>query len=637
VKQAKANQKQQRARKIAGAFRSLSGPFSATVVFSFFINLLMLVAPLYMLQVYDRVLSSRNETTLIMLTIIAAGLLVVFGLLELIRSRVLVRIGWKLDEKLNADVFKAVFARSVMKGGGGNSQSLRDLDSVREFLTGQGLIAFCDAPWVPVFLAVVFMFHPLLGFVALAGAIIIFTLALSNEFATRKPLAEASKESVSADSFVTTSLRNAEAVQAMGMMPGILERWRKKHADVLSRQSLASDRAGAILASSKSIRMMLQVGILGTGAYLAIQREITPGTMIAASILMGRALAPVESAVGQWRGFIKARSAFSRLNELMLAQEDDRDPMPLPAPTGEISAENAVVVPPGTRTPVLRGVRFKIEPGETLGVIGPSGAGKSSLARALMGIWPVASGGIRLDGADIHDWDKTQLGPYLGYLPQDVELFEGTVAENIARFREVDPDEVVRAAKRAGVHEMILRLPNGYDTEIGASGQSLSGGQRQRVGLARALYNDVRVVLLDEPNANLDTAGEKALLNALAEMKKAGVTVIMITHRPPLLGTADKVLALDNGQVQAFGPRQEVLQKYTRPAAVSGGKDQQQVAGPQGGGPQVAGSQSGGQGQAGEQAGESGPDESEAGGTDAGDGGEEPRTGKATTVTPFSR
>jgi len=628
VKQAQAKQKQQRSRKLSGAFRSLSGPFSATVVFSFFINLLMLVAPLYMLQVYDRVLSSRNETTLIMLTIIAGGLLVVFGLLELVRSRVLVRIGWKLDEKLNADVFKAVFARSVQKGGGGNSQSLRDLDSVREFLTGQGLIAFCDAPWVPAFLAVIYMFHPLLGIVATVGAIIIFGLALSNEFATRKPLAEASKESVSADGFVTTSLRNAEAVQAMGMMPGILERWRKKHADVLSRQSLASDRSGAILASSKSIRMMLQVGILGTGAYLALQREITPGTMIAGSILMGRALAPVESAVGQWRGFIKARSAFSRLNELMLAQEDEREHMPLPAPTGEVSAENAVVVPPGTRTPVLRGVRFKIDAGETLGVIGPSGAGKSSLARALMGIWPVASGAIRLDGADIHDWDKTQLGPYLGYLPQDVELFEGTVAENIARFREVDPDEVVRAAKRAGAHEMILRLPNGYDTEIGASGQSLSGGQRQRVGLARALYNDVRLVLLDEPNANLDTAGEKALLNALAEMKKAGVSVVMITHRPPLLGTADKVLALDNGQVQAFGPRQEVLQKYTRPAAVSGGKGQQQVSGEQ--------EQ---QGQISDQGGEGGEDES-GGGAEDGEsrgGSGESGTGKATTVTPFSR
>ena len=576
--------KQPRAEKLSSAFRALRGPFAAVVVFSFFINLLMLVAPMYMLQVYDRVLSSRNETTLLMLTIIAVGLLIVFGLLELVRSRVLVRVGLKFDEALGSDTFRAVFKRAVRRAGDSGSQPLRDLDSVRDFLTGQGLISFCDAPWVPVFLAVIYMFHPVLGMVATIGAIVIFSLALLNEVTTRQPLADAGKDSVTANSFVTTSLRNAEAVSAMGMMPGLMRRWRRKQGKVLSLQSLASDRSGAILASSKATRMCLQVAMLGTGAYLAIHREITPGTMIAGSILMGRALAPVESAVGQWRGFIKARNAMQRLNDLLLPLENEREPMRLPAPKGELSAENAVVVPPGTRTPVLRGVRFKLAPGEAMGVIGPSGAGKSSMARALTGVWPVASGAIRLDGADLGDWDREQLGPYVGYLPQDVELFEGTVAENIARFQEVDPDEVVRAAKRAGAHETVLRLPQGYDTEVGASGQSLSGGQRQRIGLARALYGDVRIVLLDEPDANLDSAGEKALVNALAQAKQAGVTMVMITHRPPLLGNADKVLALDQGQVQAFGPRDEVLQKFTRPASVEGQQRRQVTGEGEGGG-----------------------------------------------------
>jgi len=565
------SQQQPRSKQLARAFRPLRGAFIATMIFSFFINLLMFTAPLYMLQMYDRVLGSRNETTLVMLTIIAGGMLFIFGCLELVRSRVLVRIGARLDELLNRDVFTAVFARSVTQPNAGNSQALRDLDSVREFMTGQGLIAFADAPWVPLFLAVVFLFHPILGFVALAGALIIFALALANEFATRKPLAEASKSNVGASNFVSTSLRNAEAVAAMGMLPGIMSRWVQKHRGVLGLQAKASDRAGLILASSKSIRQFLQIGMLGAGAYLVLQMEITPGTMIAGSILMGRALAPVEQAVGQWRGFVNARTAYQRLNQLLLATEDERERMELPTPKGALSVERAVVAPPGSRTPVLKGISFELAPGEALGVIGPSGAGKSTLARALMGVWPVGSGNVRLDGADISDWDKAQLGPYLGYLPQDVELFDGTVAENIARFNTVDPDAVVRAAQMAGVHEMILRLPEGYDTQIGAGGQSLSGGQRQRVALARALYGDVRFVLLDEPNANLDSEGEKALTEAIGTLRSQGRTVAMITHRPALLGNVDKVLALDSGQVQAFGPRQEVLARFTKPAVVAGG------------------------------------------------------------------
>jgi PrtD family type I secretion system ABC transporter len=562
---------QQKSQKLAEAFKPIRGAFIATAIFSFFINLLMFTTPLYMLQMYDRVLGSRNETTLVMLTIVAGGALLLFGVLEMVRSRILVRIGAKFDDLLNKHVFRAAFQASVTNPGSASSQSLRDLDSVREFMTGQGLIAFLDAPWVPVFLGVVFLFHPILGFVALAGALIIFIFALSNEFATRKPLGEASKSNVQVGNFVSTSLRNAEAVSAMGMLPGIMDRWRRRHRGVLERQAMASDRAGMILASSKAVRQFLQVSMLGTGAYLVLQGEITPGTMIAGSIMMGRALSPVEQAVGQWRSFVNTRSAYSRLNQLLLQVDQERDHMPLPTPEGRITVERAVVAPPGSRTPVLKGVSFDLQPGEALGVIGPSGAGKSSLARALVGVWPIAQGHVRIDGADITDWSKEQLGPHLGYVPQDVELFDGTVAENIARFQEVDPDEVVRAAQLAGVHELILRLPNGYDTQIGPSGQSLSGGQRQRVALARALYGDVRFVLLDEPNANLDTEGEKALTEAITRLREQGRTMAMITHRPQLLSSVDKVLALDDGQVQAFGPRQEVLSRYTRPSVVSGG------------------------------------------------------------------
>ena len=558
-----------RSSRLSQALSAVRGAFAATVVFSFFINMLMFVAPLYMLQVYDRVLGSRNETTLVMLTIIAGGMLFVFGCLELVRSRVLVRIGCRLDRILNTQVFSSVFEQSVKQPSGSHSQALRDLDSLREFMTGSGLIAFCDAPWVPLFLAVVFMFHPLLGFVALAGAVIIFLLALANEIFTRKPLSEASKANVGASTFVTTSLRNAEAVQAMGMLPGIMSRWSEKHQDVIGLQAQASDRAGLILSSSKAIRMFLQVAILGTGAYLALRQEITPGTMIAASIIMGRALAPVEAAVGQWRGFVNARTAYQRLNELLANTTENKDNMPLPAPKGHLAAERVVVAPPGSRTPVLKGVSFELAAGEAMGVIGPSGAGKSTLARALVGVWPAANGAVRLDGADLHEWDKEELGPFIGYLPQDVELFDGTVAENIARFREVDSEAVVRAAQMAGVHDLILRLPDGYDTQIGAGGQALSGGQRQRVALARALYGDVRFVLLDEPNANLDTEGEKALTAAIANLRQEGRTVVIITHRPQLLSGVDKVLAMDGGQVKAFGPRQEVLSRYARPSVVA--------------------------------------------------------------------
>lgn len=564
---AKANETKTPKTDLQRALKAARSTFATVGVFSLFINLLMLTAPLYMLQIYDRVLSSKSESTLVMLTIVAGGLLLVLGLLEVVRSRVLVRVGTKLDQQLSNRVFSAIFSYNLKKAGQGSSQSLRDLDTLRQFLTGSGLNAFFDAPWTPLFIAVIFLFHPLLGFVALGGAIAIFILALLNELITRKPLSEANQENVQANKFADASLRNSEVLAAMGMTPGLRQRWADRHENTLALQAVASDRAGTITATSKAFRLMLQVAILGTGAYLAIQQIITPGVMIAASIIMARALAPVEQAIGSWRQFIGARSAYGRLQELLAAIPEQEERMPLPAPEGRLETEKVVATPPGSKQVVLKGVSFALEPGESLGIIGPSAAGKSSLARLLIGVWPPASGHVRLDGADIYDWDHTELGPYLGYLPQDVELFDGTVSENIARFQEPDPDKVVAAAKKADVHEIILGLPDGYDTLIGNDGASLSGGQRQRVGLARALYGDPRLIVLDEPNANLDSAGETALRQALDTLKAEGRTTVVISHKPSLLSVVDKMLVLKNGQAEQFGERQEVMSRFTRPVA----------------------------------------------------------------------
>lgn len=551
------------------ALRACRGAFLSVFTFSFFINLLMFIAPLYMLNVYDRVLTSRSVPTLISLTLVAGGMLVVMGVLETVRSRVLVRTGAWLDNRIGERLFSAVFRRSVVAPGGSQAQSLRDLDQVREFLTGQGLLAFIDAPWVPLFLTAVFLLHPILGAVATLGAVIIFALALTNALWSRKPLKDANQASINANNYVTTSVRNAEAMEAMGMMPGIVRRWKDRHRKVLALQAQASDRAGTIVAISKSVRMFLQVAILGTGAYLAIQQIISPGVMIAASILMGRALAPVEQAVAQWRSFVNARAAYERLRGLLAATPVDEDRMALPAPEGHLSIERVVAGPPESRSVILKGVSFEVRPGEVLGVIGPSAAGKSTLARVLVGVWPTLQGCVRLDGANMAHWDKQALGPHIGYLPQDVELFDGSVAENIARFNEIEPAAVVQAAQRAGVHDMILSLPEGYDTQIGAGGAVLSGGQRQRVALARALYNEPQLLVLDEPNANLDSEGETALMHALNTLRETGKTVIVITHRPTLLNAVDTILVLKGGMIDAIGPRAEILAKVMQPKAVA--------------------------------------------------------------------
>ena len=553
---------------VRAALGKSRGAFFMTGVFSFFINLLMLTAPLYMLQIYDRVLASRSEPTLIVLTILAGGLLLVMGGLDLIRSRVLVRVGVKMDGLLNARVFSAVFAQALRGARGQRAQALRDLDSLRQFLTGPGPFAFFDAPWAPLYLAVVFLFHPVLGFIALAGAVVLFTMALVNELVTRRPLQLANAQSIAANGFAEASLRNAEVLEALGMLPAIRQRWTAQHNQGLALQATASDRAATLTSWSKALRISLQVAILGAGAALAIQQIITPGVMIAASILMGRALAPVEQAIGQWRHFVGARQSYRRLNELLQAVPEAAERLTLPKPEGRLSVEGLVAAPPGRQKAVLKGVSFALEPGEALGVIGPSASGKSTLARNLVGVWAPQSGAVRLDGAEVQGWDAEELGPYLGYLPQDVELFAGNVAENISRFSaEATPEAVVAAARGAGVHEMILQLDQGYDSEIGEQGSVLSGGQRQRVGLARALYGEPALVVLDEPNANLDAAGDEALTQAILGLKARGAAVVVMAHRPSAIAAVDKLLMLREGRVEAVGPKEEVLAKVTKAAA----------------------------------------------------------------------
>ena len=557
--------KVQKRSEVGEALYTCRSAFTAAGVFSLFINLLMLIPSIYMLQIYDRVLSSRNETTLIVLTLVCVALIGVYAALEMVRSQILVRIGGKLDELLRGRVFGAVFKISVTRPDAGSSQALRDLDTVREFLTGQGLFAFFDAPWMPIYFGLVFLIHPLLGVVSLIGGVAIFGLALANEVATRTILRDATIQGIGAARFVDTSLRNVEALEAMGMLGAIYKRWQLKRYRSLQLQAQASDRAGVITAGSKFVRTILQMMILGVGAFLVLQDEITAGLMIMASIMMGRALQPIEIAVGTWRQFLAARTAYARLNELLAAIPAPTGSMPLPAPRGDITVENIVVAPPGANIPVLRGVSFNVAAGDIIGVIGPSAAGKSTLARALVGVWPVYNGAVRIDGADIKTWDKDRLGPHIGYLPQDVELFEGTLAENIARFGEVDPEAVVAAATKAGVHQLILNLPKGYDTPIGPGGVTLSGGQRQRIALARALYKDPAILVLDEPNSNLDTEGEAALGQAMIELKASRRTTFVITHRVQILVNVDYIMALNQGVIEKFGTRDQILSQFMKP------------------------------------------------------------------------
>jgi len=543
----------------ADAIKTIKRGFTPVIVFSFFINMLMLTVPIYMLQVFDRVLGSGNIDTLIVLTTIAIVSLLTLAALEGVRTYVMIGLSSWMSRKLGGNILSSSVRIALGQSNDPSVRGLRDLETVRGFLTGPGVFAVLDAPWVPVFLAVIFFVHPLLGSIATIGAVVLFGLALANDILTREPLGQASAESQKSMHRAETAVRNADMISAMGVLPNLVNRWNQDNGRMISLQSLASRRGGAISAFAKFARFVIQLGVLGTGAYLAVQQEITPGAMIASSIIMGRALAPVEQAIGAWKGLVAARGAYSRLQELISGGRSGASEMELPAPEGKLTVTGLTFGVPSRTEPILSNVSFALEPGEALGLIGPSAAGKTTLARLLVGSWLPSSGHVRLDGADMSVWRDQDRLQYIGYLPQDVELLGGTVKENIGRMGDADDAHVIAAAQLADVHEMVLSLPEGYDTQIGEAGGVLSGGQRQRIALARALFGTPKLLVLDEPNASLDRVGEQALLDTIDEMRRRGVTIVVIAHRPSMLEHVDKILVLREGKVDMYGTRDDVM------------------------------------------------------------------------------
>jgi len=540
-------------------------------VFSLVINLLLIVPAVYMLQVFDRVMTSRSQETLVMLTLFTVVALVVMAALDFVRSQLLARGAVALDKTLGPIVLREMLAGRSRHTPDDAQHALRDVSILRAFLAGSPIIALFDIPWIPVYVVVISLFHPVLGLVSLVGAVILLGRTVTNERLSRGPLEAMQAQSRKASHFVDLSLRNAESIAAMGMAPGVLASWEAHHHDVLTSQLSASRTASRVSAATKFVRQTIQVAVLGVGAYLVIHLDASSGVMIAATILLGRALAPVEGVVAGWKALVDARSAYGRLDRLLRTRDTERAVTTLPPPSGALAVERVVFGFRDRPQMVIKGVSLHLETGETLAVIGPSASGKSTLARLIVGVWAPLGGTVRLDGADVSTWPRDDLGRYVGYLPQDVELFAGTVAENIARMGTPDSAAVVAAAQRANAHDRILRLPNGYDTPIGDAGALLSAGQRQRVALARALYGSPRLVVLDEPNSNLDDEGELALHAALKALKKQRTTCVVITHRPSLLETADKLLVLRDGAVQRFGTPAEVLSqlamKPLKPAA----------------------------------------------------------------------
>jgi ATP-binding cassette subfamily C protein len=544
------------------ASRSL---FVGVGVFSFFVNVLMLTSPLFMLQVYDRVLASRSEATLLTLFLLMTALFAIMGVLDFARTRVLARAGARFQALLDRRVFDAVLRRAVAPDErGAPSSGVRDLESIQRALSGPAPFAFFDMPWAPIFLLAIFLFHWSLGLLAIAGGLVLLVVTILNERKSRMPAAAATDASARSEGFAEVLRREGETIQGLGMRVAALDRWGALRDNTLDAQIAASDATGGYSVASKTLRFYLQSAMLALGALLAIKGLISPGAMIAGSILMGRALAPVEQAIAQWSVMQRAFKGWKSLADLLEKTPPAPPRTQLPPPRGVLEADGVTAGAPGARTPTLRNVSFRVEPGQALGVIGPSAAGKSSLARVLVGIWRAASGVVRLDGAALDQYSDDELGRRIGFLPQEVALFDATVAENIARLApDHDDAEVVIAAKRAGAHEMILRLPQGYDTPIGPSGARLSGGQRQRVALARALYGDPAVVVMDEPNANLDAQGEQALVLAIKDLRERGRTTIIMAHRPSAIAACDILLVLDHGAVRAFGPKEAVLRETT--------------------------------------------------------------------------
>jgi len=545
---------------LSKTLRACKQHFVYAGLFSAASNILLLTPIIYMLTIYDRVISSGSLSTLSMLTLLMVMLLLAVGGFEWVRSLILISASNRLESLLRKRVTDATFKRTLLTAGiVDDAQPLIDLTTLRQFLTGNGLFAFFDAPWFPIYVGVMFLFHPWFGVAGILAGLIMFALALVNESSTDQLMKEANSESNQAITSFQSGLRNAEVVAAMGMQADIARRQDELFDSVLSKQDIASQRAGLLTSITKSFRLIVQSLLLGLGAYLALNQEISPGMMIAGSLLLGRALAPIDMLVSTWKSFSVARLQYSRLDELLKGIPVSEKPMSLPAPQGKINAEQVTIVPPGSRSAVVRGVSFELPAGQVLGIVGPSASGKSTLARALLGIWPVYSGKVRLDGADISQWDREELGPHVGYLPQDIELFNGSISENISRFKQADPEKIVAAAKLAGVHEMILQQPAGYDTVIGGAGGVLSGGQRQRIGLARAVYGRPQLLVLDEPNSNLDDQGENLLVEALGRIRSDACTVIIITHRTKILKCVDCMLVMREGVATNFGAKDRVL------------------------------------------------------------------------------
>jgi ATP-binding cassette, subfamily C, bacterial PrsD len=551
---------------VLSALQACRQAVGGIAVFSAIINILMLSGSLYMLQVYDRVLSSRSISTLVGISLILLAAYILQGSLDTLRSKMLARVGARFDELLSGRIFDLI-ATLPLRGAkqADSMQPIRDLDNIRGFLSGTGPTALFDMPFMPIFFACCFLIHPWIGVMSVGGGIIIVGLTILTEVKSRGPMSDLTRSLAERHVLAETSRRNAEAVRALGMRGFLAERFAGVNAKHVDDGLRASNAASGIAVAAKVFRMILQSSALGLGAYFVIRNEMTGGAMIAASILMSRALAPIEIAVANWKGFVSARQGYRRLEHILSVVPPQDSRLSLPAPKGTLAVQDVYIGPPGASLPIVQAVSIQMRAGQGLGLIGPSASGKSTLARALVGVWPTLRGEVRLDGATLDQWEPDDLGRHVGYLPQDVELFEGTVAENIARFHPgASAQSIIAAAKAAGAHEMILQLADGYDTKIGEGGAVLSGGQRQRVALARALYGDPFLVVLDEPNASLDGAGDEALNQAILSVRQRGGIVVVITHRPAALGNVDLVAIMDGGRIKSIGPRDEVLQSVMK-------------------------------------------------------------------------
>ena len=555
--------------------------FIICAVFSALVNLLMLTPTMYMLQLFDRVMISQNTLTLAGITLVTLFFFSVMAFSEWSRSRLLVRLGIKMDLDMSPRIFGASFATALRQGGQQASRALTDFTSIRQFVTGSGLFAFLDAPWTPIYIAVLFLLHPILGVMGILFSLMLIIITWISNRLTQKPVEGSVEAAQNTQGFIISKLRNSEVIEAMGMLGSLEQRWQEKHADHLTQSSKSADLSTRIRTFTKFVRYTQQSLALGAGAYLVIRGELTPGAMIAANVLMTRATQPIDLMIGAWRPFLEARKAYRRL-EILLTEHPAASGKSIHAPPlGQITLRQLSANAPDRQQPILDDISVELQAGQVIGIIGPSGSGKSTLGRAIIGIWPDTNGDVLLDGNTLGSWQREALGPHIGFLPQDVELFEGSIAENIARFGEVDADKVISAAKRAGVHDMILRFPNGYDTAIGDSGGQLSGGQRQRIALARALYGTPRLVVLDEPNSNLDDAGEAALLAAINDLRTNGSTVFIITHRPGPLAAVDQLLVIEKGHVAHRGPRADVMAALKAKSSLStpaSGSAQQQPA-----------------------------------------------------------